>query len=176
MLVGGISAWGQSVWSLGLVGVISGWGHWMWSLGMVTGWWICCLPHNEVSVLFGSLVPTSCSVFVNCFSLFILSLQPYRVSILLQMSTSQSVSLQPYFVSIHLKYQTFINTFFQNVFIYLFPYFYGGTDMLKINFPIFNIYVRTCTSMISLGGSSRWENLKSDASLFVTKYVHVLYV
>ena len=39
---------------------------------VVTGWWIYSLPHNEVSlllvsVLFGSLIPTFCSIFVNCF-------------------------------------------------------------------------------------------------------------
>ena len=45
-------------------------------LGVVSGWWICCLPHNEGSllllcVLFGSLIPTYL-LFNFCTLFFIL--------------------------------------------------------------------------------------------------------
>ena len=43
---------------------------------MVSGWWICCLPHNEVSLLLLSLcflvassLATFCSIFVIVFLL-----------------------------------------------------------------------------------------------------------
>ena len=48
----------------------------MWSLGVVSGWWIYCLPHNEVSLLhvclwfFGNIIPIY--FLFNCCVLFLI--------------------------------------------------------------------------------------------------------
>ena len=68
----------------------SGCDQWVGPVDAATGcdqWvWIYCLSQNEVSLLllclcFGSLIPTFCSIFVNCFSLFIYHMVKLLLSI-----------------------------------------------------------------------------------------------
>ena len=54
-----------------LVGIISAWGQWVWLQGAVSGGRIDYLvmkyPTPLVSVLFCSIIPTFCSIFVIAF-------------------------------------------------------------------------------------------------------------